>query len=255
MAPVYASEPFTLIATPASKETDPDLFSRLASEMALVHNMIIRGLNSIYLQAPHVLPTDVLPFLRYSRCWYDLLNVHHSGEEASFFPYIETTTGQKGLMETNVEQHHAFSVGVEDFKSYIDDCLANRQQFDGQKLVKIIDGFGETLTTHLGDEIPTLVNLREFGMKKMSGLEKKFGEEGEENMKKLGLAQGLPFCFSNHDVNYEGGRWASWPPAPRIVHILARHVTYWLHTDQWKFAPCDRHGKMRSLYAVSRGKA
>ena len=153
--------------------------------MAIVHNMLIRGLNSIYLQAPHVLPADALPFLKYSLIWYAQLNVHHLGEEADFFPYIESITGQESLMGKNVEQHHAFQVGVEGFKSYVDDCLAGKQKFDGNKMVKIIDGFGETLTQHLGDEIPTLLELRKFGLEKMGGLEKKFQEEGEKNMASL----------------------------------------------------------------------
>jgi hypothetical protein len=38
--------------------------------MALVHNVIIRALNSIYLQAPHVRPEDVKDFLAYCFCWY-----------------------------------------------------------------------------------------------------------------------------------------------------------------------------------------
>lgn len=57
--------------------------------MANVHNMIIRGLNSIYLQAPHVKPGDVPSFMQYCIQWYLLLEVHHKGEETDFFVKIE----------------------------------------------------------------------------------------------------------------------------------------------------------------------
>ncbi|KAH6890659.1 hemerythrin HHE cation binding domain-containing protein [Thelonectria olida] len=251
MAPIYADHPFALISTPAHATEDaPDVFCRVASEMALVHNMIIRGLNSIYLQAPQVSNGNIASFLQYCSAWYDLLHVHHSGEEADFFPWVEETTGEKGLMDTNVEQHHAFQTGVEAFKAYINDCIAGRETFDGAKVVRIIDGFGETLTKHLADEIPTLLKLREYGEEKLGIMEKMFQDEGEKNMKILGLVAGLPFCFSNHDVNFEDSRWASWPPAPKIVHILSRHVTYWVHRDWWKYGACDRHGQLKPLHAV-----
>ncbi|KAH6999203.1 hemerythrin HHE cation binding domain-containing protein [Ilyonectria sp. MPI-CAGE-AT-0026] len=255
MASLYADHPFPLIPTPAHKEAEPDMFSRVASEMSLVHNMVIRGLNSIYLQAPRVSQNDVPSFLQYALAWWALVNVHHTGEETDFFPYLEDATGQKGLMDVNVDQHHAFRDGLQSFKTYMEDCVAGKQTFEGNKVVGIIDEFGKVLVTHLTDEIPTLLQLREVGMDKLGGLEKQFGLEGEKNMKLLGLVQGLPFCFCNHDVQYEDGKWASWPPAPRIVHILARHVTYWVHRDRWKFAACDRYGQLRPLHCLSQEKA
>lgn len=42
--------------------------------MAISHNVIIRALNSIYLQAPHVQPKDVKDFLAYCYCWYQCID-------------------------------------------------------------------------------------------------------------------------------------------------------------------------------------
>lgn len=150
--------------------------------MALVHNMIIRGLNSIYLQAPQVPSTNTASFLSYCSAWHDLLHVHHSGEEADFFPFVEEATGKKGLMDANVEQHHAFQTGVEGFHAYVRDCIRGKENYDGDKVVKMIDGFGETLAKHLADEIPTLLQLREYGEEKLGLMEKMFQDEGEKNM-------------------------------------------------------------------------
>ena len=36
-------------------------------------------------------------------CLYDLVNVHHKGEEEDLFPKIEAMTGENGIMDTNVE--------------------------------------------------------------------------------------------------------------------------------------------------------
>lgn len=64
----------------------------------------------------------------------------------------------------------------------------------------------------------------------------------------------MPWGLLNHDTTYEGGMWAKWPPAPWIVCFLCRNVFYWLHTDMWRFASCDRTGRLRPLYAVAAEK-
>jgi hypothetical protein len=179
--------------------------------MANVHNMIIRGVNSIYLQAPHVKPADVPAFVQYCIQWYRLLDVHHTTEETDFFVAVEKVrgsqscsisisfrifgpsgllltairtqmTGEKGCMDANVDQHHAFADGVAAFKSYIYRCAENPSEFDGRKLVEMIDLFGGVLIQHLTDEIPTLIALGRFGDDKMASLESTFATEGERNM-------------------------------------------------------------------------
>ena len=69
--------------------------------------------------------------------------------------------------------------------------------------------------------------------------------------KALGLVKGLTWCFLNHNMAYEEGSWAQWPPAPWVVKFLCRHVVYWLNTDRWKFASCDRYGYPKPLHAVA----
>jgi hemerythrin-like domain-containing protein len=73
--------------------------------MALGHNVIIRGLNSIYKQALHIGPEDKADFIQYAKCWHEVLDGHHRMEETALFPEIEKKTGEKGIMDVNVEQH------------------------------------------------------------------------------------------------------------------------------------------------------
>lgn len=157
------------------------MFDELASEMCHVHNMVLRGLNSIYLQAPHITPADEKPFCRYVLGWYNLLHSHHSGEEADFFPTVEKMTGVKGLMDNNVDQHKAFHDGMDSLKAFADAVVADKEKYDASRLVTLIDDFGPALTQHLGDEIPTILSLRQYG-EKMAGLPKAFDEEGEKAM-------------------------------------------------------------------------
>lgn len=75
----WADSPFKLIETPRHK-LDPtpgrrDLSKESgafghANEMALVHNVLIRALNCIYLQAPNIKnPKDITDFLTFMHSW------------------------------------------------------------------------------------------------------------------------------------------------------------------------------------------
>jgi hypothetical protein len=125
--------------------------------MALAHNGMIRGLNSIFLQAPNIPTKDhttVCDFLTYCQCWCESMHHHHDAEEAEFFPSIEQISGVKGLMEQNVEQHRAFTPGFDIFYEYAKTCAP--KDFDGAKVKSLVEGFAEPLTLHLHDEIETL---------------------------------------------------------------------------------------------------
>lgn len=90
---------------------------------------------------------------------------HHSMEEELFFPAIEVYTGEKGIMEINVNQHAAFEAGVERFRVYVFETTP--ETYDGKKLKEIIDGFGPVLTKHLTEEIGSLLALDKFGGDKL----------------------------------------------------------------------------------------
>ncbi|KAI5461582.1 hemerythrin HHE cation binding domain-containing protein [Mariannaea sp. PMI_226] len=246
--------PFPLITTPTSQlrnEEEPNQFHRCASEMACVHNMVLRGLNSIYLQAPYIKPEDEKSFLQYSACLYDLLHVHHKGEEDILFPVIEQMSGKKGIMDQNIQQHGIFHEGLESYNRYIHACLSGKDKYSGSKLNTIIDTFGHELANHLTQEIATILDLAEFG-DKMDKFEEKFEEWSNKDTANLSVPGALTWGFFNHDKQYEEGLWQSWPPAPAPVVFIVRWITYWIHSDWWRFAPCDRYGRLKErLYATA----
>ena len=137
-----------------------------AIEMCIVHNHLIRILNSIYLQAPHVTnPTDIQDFIAYMHAFTMLIHEHHGHEEELFFPWIEEELGIPGYMSPNVEQHHAFGPGLHEFEDYVKGLKEGKVVYDGAKVRAIIDGFGEVLATHLTEEITFLEGMEEFGDK------------------------------------------------------------------------------------------
>lgn len=105
-----AGGPLSLLPTPGGtgKEGD-DPFVEFASHMALVHNIIIRGYNSMYLQAPKIKPADVPDFLRYCHAWYLFVVGHHDSEEKVLFPKIEEDTGVRRIMDEDTKEHGTFA--------------------------------------------------------------------------------------------------------------------------------------------------
>src|ERR1700743_361893 len=124
--------------------------------MAVVHNVLIRGFNSVYLQAPNVKPSDYKDFIGYSFAWWESLQAHHDGEEEFFFLEVERQAGEKGIMDANRAQHEAFHKGLDAYHDYLKGLHGKEAQFSGVKLVEIMDSFKEALCQHLYDEIPTI---------------------------------------------------------------------------------------------------
>ena len=140
--------------------------SAAGTEMVLVHNMIIRGLNSIYQQAPNVKEEkDISDFLTYMFGWATLVHMHHDNEEAVAFPLLEKDIGIEGYMEKNVDQHKLFGPGLKAYDAYIPAVREGKEKFDGAKVRTIIDSFGHVLTQHLTEEIGTLLELEKFADK------------------------------------------------------------------------------------------
>jgi hemerythrin-like domain-containing protein len=138
----------------------------VATEMTLAHNLLLRNLNAIYLQATGVKePADIADFITMCQIWWETVHHHHSTEEELFFPVIEEYTGEKGLMEVNVNQHAAFEAGVERFKVYV--FKVTPETYDGKIVKEIIKDFGPVLHKHLTEEIDSLLALDKFGGDKL----------------------------------------------------------------------------------------
>lgn len=70
-----------------------------------MHNVIIRGMNCMYLQAEYITPGTAPDFLTFCRAWCETINNHHYCEEEAYFPIIEKACGIEGISDSNVEQH------------------------------------------------------------------------------------------------------------------------------------------------------
>jgi len=96
---------------------------------------------------------------------YQGLCAHHDGEEAYFFPDLERISGETGLMECNVAGHRDFETKFNAWGTWLQDCLSSAQPFTSTRNIELMDAFSPLLSTHLYDEIPTIIALRRFGDK------------------------------------------------------------------------------------------
>lgn len=132
--------------------------------MIIVHNFLLRGINSIYLQCVNVerSPEVVIDFVNYASQWGDAVHEHHETEEVMVFPQLEKLVGAPGIMAANVAQHEAFHSGLDSFQAYTKAVLGGSEKYSGEKLKTIIDSFMPTLRQHLSDEIDTLLALKKY---------------------------------------------------------------------------------------------
>ncbi|KAF2022775.1 hypothetical protein EK21DRAFT_82445 [Setomelanomma holmii] len=253
MSKPWADSPFPLMPIPgqpgAQTCPNPGVLA-VCIEMANVHNTLLRALNSIYLQAPNITnATDIADFLLYTQAWADTVHHHHSSEEELFFPVVKELAAKSGIsedvMEPNVEQHHAFEPQVKAMIDWVAEVSDGKKEWDAKKLITLIDGFAETLTTHLHDEIKTLLKLEKCdgeAVKKAMADTAKVGAETADPYLVLPLVLGCT------DKGYPGSE--NFPPLPFIVPWLN---AYWFarrHKGCWRFNPCDHWGRPKPLQFV-----
>ncbi|KAL0933067.1 hemerythrin HHE cation binding domain-containing protein [Colletotrichum truncatum] len=163
----WADGPFELISstrTGYKKGIKSTGANKMADDMVIIHNMILRIINTVYLQCINVekSPNDVLAFVSYAIEWGKMVEEHHHTEETEVFPEIEEMVGIPGLMEANVAQHEAFVGGLHTYLGYLSRVQRGEEPYSGRELKSIIDSFMPGLRQHLSDEIDTLIKLGEY---------------------------------------------------------------------------------------------
>nr|ANM86612.1 hypothetical protein [Cladonia uncialis subsp. uncialis]AUW30808.1 hypothetical protein [Cladonia uncialis subsp. uncialis] len=191
-----------------------------ASHMALVHNVFIRGYNSIYQQAPHIRPADYRDFVGYCLAWHEMVQGHHDSEEEVLFPGIEEATGVKGIMDGEKAEHASLHAGLSSLATYLRACTAQPGSFESSALLAIMDTLAPALATHLANEPPALASLATYAidMKDLSD------KTAKHSMARTSVVNLLPMLWFNLDVDFEDGKWNNFPPISGPV----RWVLTWL---------------------------
>ncbi|KAF8961816.1 hypothetical protein BDZ97DRAFT_2059884 [Flammula alnicola] len=185
--------------------------------MALVHNVFIRGLNSLHYNAPLIKPGDEISFVGYALVWVEAMHnqVRHGG---------------------NLAQHEAFLKEVNTFEKYMKEVFNGEKEYAGTKTRALIEAFGDILVQHLHDEIPTLSpeRLSQYDKKELDAM----ADAHFAHVRDQPLAAAV-MIVTHHDFNAV----PTWPPMPSPVVWVIRNVVYWRHYSYWQFAPFTRYGE------------
>ncbi|KAF2460589.1 hypothetical protein BDY21DRAFT_280578 [Lineolata rhizophorae] len=250
----WADGPMPLVHTPVYETKKNDTFTTGATHMALVHNAILRGYNSIYHQAAHVQPKDYADFVGYCLSWFRFVKSHHDDEEEQLFPKVEEVLGDdgKGIWDETHKEHESFLGGLAEFHDYLAG-LPSPAEFSGAKLLEIMAKFQDDFNHHFHSEISTIAKMAEVprpdGAPNPAPI---FARWGKKSIMGASVTDGVPFLFLNFDRSFEDGTWAAWPPMPAPIRwMLPRMGSSW-HWGWWKFASCDVNGMPRELYAAEK---
>jgi hypothetical protein len=248
--------------------------------MAMVHNSIIRGYNSIYNQAPHISDADKSHFVGYCLTWHKFLKSHADNEDVSLFPYTEKLLKDTGIWEESHKEHgkitsqicrvrttryrssdlitcvlDAFEPGLAKFREYLV-SLKSPVEFSGARLLDIMGSFQEPLGIHLQSEINTIAsfashpNRPKVGSPEEQTQKDAFDTREGKKLAMSGMTDVFPFFLFNFDGDYEDGLWMNWPPIPGLIRWTVMRVSSGLHPGWWKFASCDVTRKRKELYAI-----
>lgn len=242
----WADQPFNLIASPRATTGLTDNITQMATDMVIVHNTFIRGLNTMVLQAEQVPALEHRNFIAYCLLWVDMLGGHHDTEEEYFFGALDKKYGQ-GTMQQSLDEHAAFHSGLEKLGAYLKSCAAGAEKFNGTALVDIINSFAELLVHHMSSEIVTILALDRFPEAEVSAIFESTLAEALKKLRAASLVTDLPYLFRNNDVSYEGGMHADFPPLPLPMSLLGRYGLSLWYGNLWKFASVDIKGYPKEL--------
>lgn len=122
---------------------------------------MIRGLNSIYLQAEQVQkPADIEDFLGFIKFWANWVSDHHILEEEEMFPGFEKAIGIASFLGNNVEQHHAFQSQLQNLLTY--GASTKPGSYDASTLRGIVENLAPSFHQHLSNEIDSLLSMQPY---------------------------------------------------------------------------------------------
>ncbi|KAF2875988.1 hypothetical protein BDV95DRAFT_563147 [Massariosphaeria phaeospora] len=213
--------------------------------MAFAHNAMLRGLNALYIQAPHIPEEEVADFLFFAASWTAWVMHHHTMEETAMFPAFEAVAGVVlGSLQGNVEQHHAFADGLTAFSEYA--TTTTPSSFSGARFRELIDAFADPFREHLVAEIDTLwamdsVEANSAHSAKLLSIYRESEAEAGRQDKSVVPPMVLGLC----DKTFQGGN--DWPKMPAGSAYIVHYLFGRKHSGAWRFLPCDTWRSPREL--------
>lgn len=146
--------PLITISCPADCDFDAYLPATYGLEAQIFVNTCIRGLNSIYYNAPRVKPGDEGDFAGYCLSTLAAISGHqYETLEKLFFPVLQ----KKYDVTPYVQQHASYRDQLNTLTEYLK-TVAGKGPYDGQKVRELLDSFGDQLVKTLSEEVRILLD-------------------------------------------------------------------------------------------------
>ncbi|KAI0812153.1 hypothetical protein GGR55DRAFT_614670 [Xylaria sp. FL0064] len=195
----WADQPWPLMEVPARTQNITHPALHIANEISHIHNAMLRGLNSIYLQAPHVRrERDIADLLFLTQSWSTWLLDHHHLKENTMLPSFEATLGMptgtltllspstaSGIAERGIttrtvkgkerdrcikedeeeegeQEENAISFLLHRVYAYASATHKDPQAYNATTLQGLLGALAETLVPHLTRQVGLLVSMREM---------------------------------------------------------------------------------------------
>ncbi|KAH8703052.1 hypothetical protein BGW36DRAFT_422632 [Talaromyces proteolyticus] len=244
---LWASYPFKLISD-TGLSARPDVSRdhyviKFTKDMALIHNIVLRGLNASYNQCLAVAPNTpaARDFLIFNQCVFEMLKSHHDMEEDHLFPALENALGQPGAMADNVREHHDFHDGLVRFHDYV--FLTEPSNYDGSTLLAILKSFGSLVEKHLHNEIAPLYDLHIIESDTLRALWNGVEKHYQPNFDKY---RHIPLAMTCADNAFEiDGQVSPFPPLPTFAAYIVKFLWGRKFSGAWDFAPSYFNGQLR----------
>ncbi|RCI12282.1 hypothetical protein L249_0495 [Ophiocordyceps polyrhachis-furcata BCC 54312] len=246
----WADGPMLLVPTPQF------LSGKATTHMALLHNSLIRGFNSIQLQAPHVQDADKADFLAYTRTWLRFIQSHHDDEDEILFPELRAVLGDDSVWGDVPQEHETLLRGLDGLRRYLD-SLSNASALTSAALLGVMDQLHQPLEHHLHHEVAVMADMATHANAPAAdSLQGAVASAtlkawGKNTVRKAGVADVVPLFLLNADRTAEKGMWRDWPPMPRPVRWAMVNMVGAVHGGWWRFASCDGRGRPRQLHALA----
>ncbi|KAH8809534.1 hypothetical protein DL96DRAFT_1628443 [Flagelloscypha sp. PMI_526] len=221
-----------------------EVFEKTALEMVVVHNIILRAINSLLHHAPKLNKNDVPSFMRYSLVFVHTVHHHHANEEELYFPMLEEKLG-KGYMGSNIAGHDAFHAPFDEFTALCTKVSKEPSTWNATTFVASVHAFAAPLVKHLAEEIDTLDATILRKSMTAEELEECNIALGKRIQKETSLTEHFPLAITNND-NVSGG-WLI--PLPWFMKAVIAWVIVPMNGSVWKYGTADGWGNLKPEFA------
>lgn len=219
-----------------------------------LYNAMLRGINSLFLQAPFITALgDIVDFLFLAQSWAGWVRQHRDHLRTRMYPCFEEVLAEPGALTANLEETESFLPALEDLASYAAQARDRPETYDAAKLLRIIEDLAPRLRHYFGAQLVAMMDMMTLcgrpgsaqGEARSVALLQSYQQLERELQSSTDHLIVPPMMIRLRDSTFEGG--SDWPKLSVLaVHQIADRLSA-AHAGAWRFLPCTVWGKPRPL--------